>query len=78
MRHISKIILEIGLRIRQGTGINNVALSGGVFQNNYLMDRCFNILKKNGFKVYSNFKVPVNDGGISLGQSYIAARNLQL
>ncbi|GAI08113.1 unnamed protein product, partial [marine sediment metagenome] len=50
-----------------------VALSGGVFQNNYLLGKCFDILKNNDFRVYSNFKVPVNDGGISLGQAYIAA-----
>jgi len=73
---LASIILEISRRIREYTGINNVALSGGVFQNNYLMDRCFKILKKDNFKVYSNFKVPVNDGGISLGQAYFASRKI--
>ncbi len=68
-----EIILKVSLTLREASGIGKVALSGGVFQNNYLIDKCFNILKKNGFKVYSNFKVPVNDGGISLGQVYIAA-----
>ncbi|MDD5600688.1 MAG: carbamoyltransferase HypF [Actinomycetota bacterium] len=67
------IVLKVCLLIKESSGINKVALSGGVFQNNYLISKCFNILKKNGFKVYSNFKVPVNDGGISLGQAYIAA-----
>ena len=66
-------VLEISSIIRKNSGISRVALSGGVFQNNYLLNRCFNILKKDGFKVYSNFKVPVNDGGISLGQAYIAS-----
>ena len=66
-------VLEISSIIRKKSGISKVALSGGVFQNNYLLNKCFNILKKEGFEVYSNFKVPVNDGGISLGQSYIAA-----
>jgi len=66
-------VLEISSMIRKNSGICRVALSGGVFQNNYLLNKCFNILKKDGFKVYSNFKVPVNDGGISLGQSYMAA-----
>jgi len=70
---LAKIILNISLLVRETSGINKVALSGGVFQNNYLIDRCFNILKKNNFKVYSSFKVPVNDGGISLGQAYISA-----
>ncbi|MDD3818497.1 MAG: carbamoyltransferase HypF [Actinomycetota bacterium] len=70
------IVLKVCLLIKESSGINKVALSGGVFQNNYLISKCFNILKKNGFKVYSNFKVPVNDGGISLGQAYIAAVSL--
>jgi len=70
---LSGAVLEISSMIRKKSGISRVALSGGVFQNNYLLNRCFNILKKDGFKVYSNFKVPVNDGGISLGQAYIAS-----
>jgi hydrogenase maturation protein HypF len=69
---LADIILKVSLLIKESSGINKVALSGGVFQNNYLIRKCFNVLKKNGFKVYSNFKVPVNDGGISLGQTYIA------
>jgi hydrogenase maturation protein HypF len=69
---LADIILKVSLLIKESSGINKVALSGGVFQNNYLIRKCFSVLKKNGFKVYSNFKVPVNDGGISLGQTYIA------
>ncbi|MEA2015191.1 MAG: carbamoyltransferase HypF [Actinomycetota bacterium] len=75
---LAYIILEISRRIRENSRIDRIALSGGVFQNNYLMNNCFSLLKKNNFKVYSNFKVPVNDGGISLGQAYIAARKLRL
>lgn len=67
------IVLKICISLREIHGINIIALSGGVFQNNILLNKCFDILKKNSFKVYSNFKVPVNDGGISLGQAYIAA-----
>jgi hydrogenase maturation protein HypF len=70
---LTDIILEICMSLRKIQGITSIALSGGVFQNNFLLKKCFNILKKNNFKVYSNFKVPVNDGGISLGQAYIAA-----
>ena len=70
---LAGIILKISQMVRKTSSTDKVALSGGVFQNNYLLSECFNILKKDGFKVYSNFKVPVNDGGISLGQAYIAA-----
>ncbi len=70
---LAEIVLKMSQMIRKTSGISQVALSGGVFQNNYLLDKCFNVLKNNDFGVYSNFMVPVNDGGISLGQSYIAA-----
>jgi hydrogenase maturation protein HypF len=70
---LASAILEISNIIRKKSGICSIGLSGGVFQNNYLVKRCFDILKKEGFEVYSNFNVPVNDGGISLGQSYISA-----
>ena len=70
---LTGIILKISQMIRKTYSINSIALSGGVFQNNFLLSRSFDILKNDNFRVYSNFKVPVNDGGISLGQSYIAA-----
>ncbi len=66
-------VLMISEKIRQKYNIESIALSGGVFQNNLLLNKCFYTLQKNDFKVYSNFKVPVNDGGISLGQAYLAA-----
>lgn len=72
---LSEIILDISKRIREKYSINNVVLSGGVFQNNYLIEKTFNLLKKNGFNVYTNYKVPVNDGGISLGQAFIGIKN---
>jgi hydrogenase maturation protein HypF len=69
------IVLVISMAARKNHNIENIALSGGVFQNGYLLDLCFELLENNDFKVYSNFKVPVNDGGISLGQAYIASIN---
>ena len=70
---LARIVLDISMSVRKNNNIENIALSGGVFQNGYLLDLCFELLENNGFKVYSNFKVPVNDGGISLGQAYIAS-----
>ncbi|MCL4416968.1 MAG: carbamoyltransferase HypF, partial [Actinobacteria bacterium] len=74
---LAKAILGISIKARKNFGINMIALSGGVFQNNLLISRCFELLTKSNFKVYSNFKVPVNDGGISLGQAYIGALALK-
>lgn len=46
----------------------NIALSGGCFQNKYLLEKTISELEQNGFKVFWNKEVPANDGGISLGQ----------
>ena len=57
---------------REKTVINDVVLSGGVFQNALLLENVILALEKKGFRVFINSKVPPNDGGISLGQNYIA------
>jgi len=57
---------------RRNTGLNNVALSGGVFMNIYLLNRLKKSLEKKGFNVYTHSIVPCNDGGISPGQVVIA------
>ena len=68
-----RAIVLISLRAQKKYNIKKIALSGGVFQNNLLLAKSFTLLKKHGFEPYSNFKVPVNDGGISLGQAYYGA-----
>jgi hydrogenase maturation protein HypF len=54
------------------TGIKQVALSGGVFQNGYLVERAAALLESRGFQVYTHQRVPANDGGIALGQAVLA------
>lgn len=54
-------------------GVRQVALSGGVFQNGYLVERAANLLEARGFHAYTHRRVPPNDGGIALGQAVIAA-----
>lgn len=54
-------------------GVSRIALSGGVFNNKILTENTIQLLEKNGFSVYTNEKVPCGDGGIALGQLYIAA-----
>ncbi len=70
---IETIVLTC-LRIRESKSIINVAISGGTFQNRYLLEKVENILEQNLFKVYTNEKVPSNDGGVALGQLFIAAK----
>src|SRR5208337_4304263 len=58
------------------TGLNRVALSGGVFQNAYLSERLERNLLEMGLEVYSHTEVPANDACISLGQAWIGARKI--
>jgi len=54
--------------VMERTGIKNAVLSGGVFQNRYLLEGCESELRKREYKVYSNSLIPANDGGLALGQ----------
>ncbi|WDC83825.1 hypothetical protein PL321_15250 [Caloramator sp. mosi_1] len=60
-------------QIRQETGCNVVVLSGGVFQNMYLLNKMKTKLNKMGFSVYTHKRVSTNDEGISLGQTAVVA-----
>lgn len=68
------VVFAVANMIRKQRGINRVVLSGGTFQNKYLLSQVETLLTLDGFKVYSQSKVPSNDGGISLGQLVIAAK----
>jgi hydrogenase maturation protein HypF len=58
--------------VREATGLETVALSGGVFQNLLLLERVVAGLEADGFRVLVHSRVPPNDGGISLGQAAVA------
>jgi hydrogenase maturation protein HypF len=70
---IAQIIVDVCIRIRKETGLKEVVLSGGVFQNRYLLEKSLYLLSMNKFTAYTNHLVPANDGGISLGQILTAA-----
>lgn len=70
---LADMVSEAALRIREKTGVNVVALSGGVFQNLLLLEMCQKRLEKNGFRVLTHSLVPANDGGIALGQAVYGA-----
>lgn len=62
------------LRMREETGINELALSGGVFQNSLLRKLLLPRFKEAGFMVYTNLLAPPGDGGLALGQIYFDHR----
>jgi hydrogenase maturation protein HypF len=74
---VADMTLEICQKIKAERGINDVALSGGVFQNAVLLKDLKDKLADAGFTVYINRLVPPNDGGISLGQAYIGMMRLK-
>jgi len=71
-RTIAEMILAVCQRIRSETGLREVALSGGVFQNVTLLGLAVPVLRETGFTVYTHSLVPPNDGGIALGQAVVA------
>jgi hydrogenase maturation protein HypF len=74
---LSEAIAEVCFRIKKSDGLDRVCLSGGTFQNFYLLDRTVRRLRACGFGVFLHAKVPCNDGGISLGQAVIANERMQ-
>ena len=75
---IAQVILDVSELIRKKTALKKVILSGGVFQNKYLVERSLALLKQRKFDVFTNHLVPANDGGIALGQIVIASKTTGL
>ncbi len=70
---VASMIHAVCVRLAQQTGLREVALSGGVFQNVTLLEKTLPLLLTAGFTVYTHRLVPPNDGGLALGQAVIAA-----
>jgi len=70
------MIREVCSLIRAQTGLNEIALSGGVWQNMTLLTLSLAGLRQDGFQVYIHHQVPTNDGGLALGQALIAAQKM--
>jgi len=49
-------------------GVEAIALTGGCFQNRYLLEHAIKGLQAAGFKVYWHRRIPPNDGGLAIGQ----------
>lgn len=64
--------VDLVCKIKRDRGISDVVLSGGVFQNSYLLLNLVEKLKEKSFNVYYNRQIPTNDSGISIGQLAIA------
>jgi hydrogenase maturation protein HypF len=69
---IARMIVRTCSTISQETGLRQVALSGGCFQNRLLLTKATRVLAEAGFEVLTHGQLPCNDGGVSLGQAVIA------
>lgn len=76
-RSIAELLANVCAETRKQTGLNTIALSGGVFQNRLLLEQLLTLLENMAFSVYINRRVPPNDGGLCLGQIAIAAAQLR-
>jgi hydrogenase maturation protein HypF len=70
---VAKLVSQTCNLIRHETALDEIALSGGVWQNLALLKRTVRLLRDEGFTVYCHHQVPTNDGGLSLGQALIGA-----
>lgn len=68
-----EVLACLAERLREEFSLNRVCLSGGTFQNGYLLNHLIRRLEGNGFEVFTHAAVPAGDGGLSLGQALAAA-----
>jgi hydrogenase maturation protein HypF len=69
---LARLIADMAERSRRRTRIDQVALSGGVFQNVLLVRLAREELESRDFRVITHQVVPPNDGGLALGQAAVA------
>ncbi|MEU6218870.1 carbamoyltransferase HypF [Streptomyces sp. NPDC047022] len=73
-RAVTGLVHRICVLARERTGVDTVALTGGVFLNSLLSSACAKALRADGFTVLRHHLVPPGDGGLALGQLVVAAR----
>jgi hydrogenase maturation protein HypF len=60
---------------RNESGLDRVCLSGGTFQNSFLLKNLAARLAESGFGVFTHAEVPSGDGGLSLGQVMVVSHS---
>jgi len=69
---VASAAVDVCIQISNVTGLDRIALSGGVFQNRLLSEMVYSGLLKQGLQVFAHRLTPPNDGCIALGQAAIA------
>ena len=71
-----EVFTRLAAIVREHAGLDRVCLSGGTFQNAYLLEHLTARLETGGFRVFSHAEVPAGDGGLSLGQALVVAHRV--
>ena len=66
------------MRAAEREGLDTIALGGGCFLNHILSRRLLSLLHERGMRVLAAAEIPPNDGGLSLGQAWVAMRHLNM
>ena len=66
------------VEVAKKNNVKQIALSGGTFLNTILLEKTISMLEEAGFEVYIGQQLPPGDGGICLGQAYLASRGVCL
>jgi hydrogenase maturation protein HypF len=74
---LAKAVAEVCSLLRERTGVNHAALSGGVWQNALLLKMACGELSRRGFTVLTHRAIPPNDEGVSVGQALVAAHRFK-
>jgi hydrogenase maturation protein HypF len=74
---VAAMLLAAARRARDETRLERIALSGGCFANDRLVRTLVPALESEGLAVYLHHEVPPGDGGVALGQAYVAAAQLR-
>ena len=77
MNTLVEMAAHMAAMAAETSGIHRIVLSGGSFQNQYLMHRLPARLRGLGLEVYHHRRVSCNDEGLALGQLRIASARLQ-
>jgi hydrogenase maturation protein HypF len=73
-RRLHESLIGFGVDLAKQAGLHRVALAGSAFQNRLLADGLEDRLERAGFQVLMPRLVPTNDGGVSVGQAWLAAQ----
>jgi len=74
---VAEAVARVAMKLAAQHGIQDVVLSGGVMQNDILRSLVKEKLRKEYLNVHTNEQVPLNDGGIALGQAYVLRESLK-